>query len=88
MEHIRCRGGGTLLRMDRLKTHRRIVGRWVLPPMDEVPPVSAALPMYQGLQAFYKKRDQQLYAQALVHLVDETKKGRMFGEWNDYRRLL
>ena len=25
--------------------------------------------------------------EALAHLIDETGKGRMFGEWNDYGRL-
>ncbi|MBO2524861.1 MAG: thymidylate synthase, partial [Bacteroidetes bacterium] len=28
------------------------------------------------------------YQQALTHLIEETKKGRMFGKWNDYGRLL
>ena len=28
-----------------------------------------------------------MYEQALAHLIEETKKGRMFGEWNDYGRL-
>lgn len=37
--------------------------------------------------AFYKKRDPVLYRQALDHLIRETKKGRMFGDWNDYGRL-
>jgi hypothetical protein len=29
-----------------------------------------------------------MYQQALAHLVEETKKGKMFGDWNDYGRLL
>lgn len=29
-----------------------------------------------------------MYEQTLSHLIDETKKGRMFGEWNDYGRLI
>ncbi len=37
--------------------------------------------------AFCKRRDPQLYKQALAHLIDETRKGRLFGEWNDYGRL-
>ena len=49
-------------------------------------------PLYQRIRAynvaFYKKRDAQMYQQALAHLVEETKKGKMFGEWNDYGRLL
>lgn len=48
--------------------------------------------LYQRIRAynvaFYKKRDAQMYQQALAHLIEETKKGRMFGEWNDYGRLL
>ena len=38
--------------------------------------------------AFFKKRDREAYERALAHLVDETKKGKMYGEWNDYGRLL
>ncbi len=48
-------------------------------------------PLYQRVRAnnvaFCKKRDPATYAQALNHLIGETKKGRMFGEWNDYGRL-
>jgi hypothetical protein len=36
----------------------------------------------------YKTRDKGLYEQTLFHLVTETKARRMFGEWNDYGRLL
>ena len=36
---------------------------------------------------FCKKRAPEMYANALAHLIEETKKGRMFGEWNDYGRL-
>ena len=49
-------------------------------------------PLYQRVRAgnivFYKKRDPAVYEQMLSHLITETKKGRMFGEWNDYGRLL
>ena len=49
-------------------------------------------PLYQRIRAynviFYKKRNPVIYQQALNHLIAETKKGRMFGEWNDYGRLL
>ena len=49
-------------------------------------------PLYQRIRAynaaFYKKRDPAMYEQALTHLIEETKAGRMFGEWNDYGRLL
>ena len=49
-------------------------------------------PLYQRVRAynvaFYKRRDHKMYVQMLEHLIAETKKGRMFGEWNDYGRLL
>ena len=49
-------------------------------------------PLYQRVRAynvaFYKKRDPAMYEKSLAHLIDETKKGRLFGEWNDYGRLL
>ena len=49
-------------------------------------------PLYQRVRAynvaFYRKRNPDLYEQSLSHLIAETKKGRMFGEWNDYGRLL
>ena len=48
--------------------------------------------LYQRIRAynvaFYKKRDPKAYEKMLAHLISETKKGRMFGEWNDYGRLL
>ena len=37
---------------------------------------------------FYKKRDFKKYKQAIAHLIEKTKAGKMFGEWNDYGRLL
>ena len=49
-------------------------------------------PLYQRIRAynvaFYKKRNPVIFEQALNHLIAETKQGRMFGEWNDYGRLL
>ncbi len=49
-------------------------------------------PLYQRIRAynvvFYKKRNPAMYEQTLSHLIYETKQGRMFGEWNDYGRLL
>ena len=49
-------------------------------------------PLYQRIRAynvaFYKKRSPAIYHQALEHLISETRKGKMFGEWNDYGRLL
>lgn len=48
-------------------------------------------PLYRRVRAynvaFYKKRFPEMYDQALSHLIEETKKKRMFGEWNDYGRL-
>lgn len=48
--------------------------------------------LYQRVRAynvtFYKTRDPQMYQRALEHLITETKKGNMFGEWTDYGRLL
>lgn len=48
--------------------------------------------LYQRIRAynvaFYKKRNPAMYGQTLAHLIEETKNGRMFGEWNDYGRLL
>ena len=38
--------------------------------------------------AFYKKRNPIMYKKTLDHLISETKKGKMFGAWNDYGRLL
>lgn len=49
-------------------------------------------PLYQRVRAynvtFYKKRSPEAYEKALSHLISETKKGKLFGEWNDYGRLL
>lgn len=49
-------------------------------------------PLYQRVRAynvmFYKKHDPETYERTLKRLVEETKKGKMFGEWNDYGRLL
>lgn len=36
---------------------------------------------------FYRKRDKAQYEKSLAHLIKETAKGRMFGQWNDYGRL-
>ena len=36
---------------------------------------------------FYKERQPETYKKALKHLVEETKKNKMYGEWNDYGRL-
>ena len=48
--------------------------------------------LYQRIRAynvaFYKKRDPDAYKKALDRLIHETKRGKMFGDWNDYGRLL
>jgi hypothetical protein len=48
--------------------------------------------LYQRIRvynvAFYRHRDKKTYDAALAHLIEKTKKGEMFGEWNDYGRLL
>lgn len=41
-----------------------------------------------GNIAFYKKRNPEMYEQMLARLIAETKKGQMFGEWNDFGRLV
>lgn len=49
-------------------------------------------PLYQRIRAsnlaFYKSHYPDPYKRALDHLIEETKNGNMFGEWNDYGRLL
>lgn len=49
-------------------------------------------PLYQRVRAgniaFYKKRDPEMYEQMLARLIAEAKKGRMFGDWNDYGKLV
>ena len=49
-------------------------------------------PLYQRVRmynvAFYKKKDKKTYEAALAHLIEKTKKKELFGEWNDYGRLL
>ena len=37
--------------------------------------------------AFFKTRNRDLYEKSLAHLIEKTKAGEMFGEWNDYGRL-
>lgn len=49
-------------------------------------------PLYQRIRAyniaFYKTRNPEAFQKGLIHLIEETRKGKMFGEWNDYGRLL
>ena len=48
--------------------------------------------LYQRVRAynvtFYKDRDPATYPRALTNLVAHTKRGEMYGQWNDYGRLL
>lgn len=49
-------------------------------------------PLYQRIRAynvcFYKKRNPKQYDVSLKHLIETARNGKMFGEWNDYGRLL
>ena len=49
-------------------------------------------PLYQRVRVsnllFYRKRDKMAYQRTLDRFIAETKQGKMFGEWNDYGRLL
>lgn len=49
-------------------------------------------PLYQRVRAynveFYIKRNPEEFQKTLAHLIAETNQGRMYGEWNDYGRLL
>jgi hypothetical protein len=49
-------------------------------------------PLYQRVRAsnvaFYRNLSEQAYQTALSHLIKETKLGRLYGEWNDFGRLL
>lgn len=38
--------------------------------------------------AFYKKPNPDIYKKSLKHLIEQTLLGKMYGEWNDYGRLL
>lgn len=38
--------------------------------------------------SFYKKTQPLLYEKALEHLIKETSKNKMYGDWNDFGRLL
>ena len=49
-------------------------------------------PLYQRVRAyniaFYKNHDKDVYVKALANLIEQTRQGKMYGEWNDYGRLL
>ena len=48
--------------------------------------------LYQRVRAynvtFYKTRDEGAYARGVENLIAHTRRGEMYGEWNDYGRLL
>jgi len=48
--------------------------------------------LYQKIRiynvSFYKTIDKKMYKKSLDHLIEKTQKGEMFGQWNDYGRLL
>ena len=48
--------------------------------------------LYKRIKAynilFYKKLNSATYKKSLSHLIDQTLLGKMYGEWNDYGRLL
>lgn len=49
-------------------------------------------PLYKRIRThnvlFARKRSCEAYHKALAHLIEKTRKGKMYGEWNDYGRLL
>ena len=49
-------------------------------------------PLYQRVRAsnlaFYRDRYPEPYERMLAHTIEETRRGKTFGEWNDYGRLL
>lgn len=49
-------------------------------------------PLYQRVRlyniAFQKKHNPSSYQTSLDHLIEETRNGRMYGQWNDYGRLI
>lgn len=49
-------------------------------------------PLYQRVRAYnvtyFKTREPAVYERALANLIEHTKRGKMYGEWTDYGRLL
>ena len=49
-------------------------------------------PLYQRVRAynvaFYKTVQPEVYERALANLIDRTKRGEMYGSWDDYGRLI
>ncbi len=48
--------------------------------------------LYQRIRlynvAFYRKKDRIQYEKSLTNLIEKTRKSEMYGEWNDYGRLI
>ena len=47
--------------------------------------------LYQNIRAYnvsFYKKDKKMYDKALNNLIKNTKEKKMYGEWNDYGRLL
>ena len=48
-------------------------------------------PLYRRVRAYnlasYKDRPRQVYEKKLARLIQETRRGKMYGDWNDYGRL-
>lgn len=49
-------------------------------------------PLYQRIHVsnlvFYKQHHPEHYNRMLKHVIEKTKQGKMYGQWNDYGRLL
>ena len=49
-------------------------------------------PLYQRIRlsnlSFYRTKNVDAYKKMLMHIIAETKNGNMYGQWNDYGRLL
>lgn len=49
-------------------------------------------PLYQRIRmynvAFFRRKDKVMYETSLSNLIQQTKNNKMYGEWNDYGRLL
>ncbi|MBR2811843.1 MAG: hypothetical protein IKD69_10715 [Solobacterium sp.] len=57
--------------------------------MEGIPLFAAFVPAGKAYNlAFCRKRLPDSYETALRHLIEETRKGCMFSEWNDYGLLI
>ncbi len=69
---------------EEIKTAMQLADCWV--EFESFPPLYKRIRLYNV--AFYQKRNPETYKKALQNLIEKTKKGQMYGEWNDYGRLL